>query len=236
MARHPDAVVLCGAPRSSPYNWLTAWRAVEYAISLGIYRQAQAAMSAITVAPGCASLYRADTFKSLDFSGGTLVEDMDWTMQIHRRGLRLAYVPDAVVSTQDPGTISDYIGQISRWYRGTWQVMKRHRLCRHTQPIDWEMGLLAGEGLLFAVCVALLPLFLWFAPLVTGTVLVLDQVLLLSITLLVALRLRRWDILMAFPLFSIPRVCNTFVFLSTFVTSLRTTAITPWFSVRRRIA
>lgn len=230
--RHPNAGVLCGAPRNHPHNWLTAYRAVEYAISLGVYREAQDWLQVITVAPGCASMYRATTLESLDFAGETLVEDMDLTIQLHRRCQKLVYVPDALVYTQDPRTLRDYIGQIERWYRGTWQVVRRHRLCRRSQRIDWEMGFLLGEGLGFALLMLVFPLIALWSPLAALLGLAIDQSLLLTFTALVALRERRGDVLWAFPLFSIPRVLNSLVFLRAFISERRGRP-SAWFSVER---
>src|SRR5262249_48470267 len=47
----PDAALVCGSPSSDRHNWLTAYRALEYAITLATYRQGQDALGVITVAP-----------------------------------------------------------------------------------------------------------------------------------------------------------------------------------------
>lgn len=231
-AKHPDAAVLCGAPRSLPHNWLTAYRAVEYAISLGIYREAQSLFRAITVAPGCASVYKVAVLASLDFTGGTLVEDMDFTIQLHRLGKEIRYVPDAIVYTQDPRTLRDYIGQIDRWYTGTWQVVRLRRLGKHIQPIDIEILWLLSEGLLFAGIIPLIPLLVYLFPIPTLIGLALDQLLLFSFSLIVARREQRLDVVWAFPLFLIPRVLSSVRFLWAFMVSRRFRSFT-WYSVRR---
>ena len=230
--RFPDAALICGAPRSDPHNWLTAYRAVEYAICLGIYREAQSLTGTINVAPGCASVYKADVLATLDLDGGTLVEDMDLTTQLQRQGKRIVYVPAMRVHTQDPRTISDYIGQVSRWYRGLWQVVRRHRLMRHRQPIDLECMLLVGEGLLFSIVVLLLPLWLWLTPRITVFSWAMDQAFFFAMTAVVAIREGRLDILRSYPRYIIPRMINAFLFVWTFFAERRGLK-KAWFNVAR---
>jgi cellulose synthase/poly-beta-1,6-N-acetylglucosamine synthase-like glycosyltransferase len=146
-----DYVVVCGAPRSERHNWLTAFRALEYMLSAKMYRPGQDALGMITVAPGCAATYRTSILNTLDWHGGTLVEDMDLTVQVHRKALgRIGFASDAIAYTQDPRALRDYVGQITRWHSGTWQVMKRHRLPFGGQRVDAEFALLVGESLVYS--------------------------------------------------------------------------------------
>lgn len=230
--RYPDAALLCGGPRSLPHNWLTAYRAVEYAVSLGIYREAQSFMGVVNVSPGCASVYRTEVFDTLHFDGDTLVEDMDLTMQLQRRGEKIVYVPDAIVYTQDPSTLRGFIGQIRRWYRGTWQVVRKHRIGRRVAGIDAEMVLMLGEGLMFSLLILLLPVVVYFYPLLLLWSVVFDQAMLLAFTLLVAVRERRIDVIVGFPLFTIPRVLNFYTFLWAFLVERRPREMS-WYSVAR---
>src|SRR5688572_6945920 len=120
----PEVVLVCGAPHSERHNWLTAYRALEYGVTLGLFRKGQSALGVITVAPGCASVYATRILPALEWNSQTLVEDMDLTIQIHRKRLgAISFTPHAVAYTQDPRTLRQYLGQITRWYSGTWQVM-----------------------------------------------------------------------------------------------------------------
>jgi cellulose synthase/poly-beta-1,6-N-acetylglucosamine synthase-like glycosyltransferase len=229
---HPEVALFCGSPRSMPHNWLTAYRAVEYAISLGIYREAQSFMGTINVSPGCASIYRTDIFATLHFDGDTLVEDMDMTIQLQRRKEKILYVADAIVYTQDPKTIWGFLGQVKRWYRGTWQVVRKHKVARHAQMIDVELALMLGEGLGFAALLLAVPYAVYRWPHASAGVFLLDQILMFSLTLLVARRERRWDVIVAFPLFIIPRVLNLFAFSWAFIVERRPKKV-QWFSVAR---
>jgi cellulose synthase/poly-beta-1,6-N-acetylglucosamine synthase-like glycosyltransferase len=231
--RYPDASILCGAPRSAPANWLTAYRAVEYAMSLGIYREAQHMIGTINVAPGCASMYRSELMQLLDFSEDTLVEDMDLTIQAQRMGRQIVFLPDARVVTQDPRTMRGYIGQVARWYRGTFQVIRKHKIGRKPRLIDLEIISLMTDALLFVVTLLALPWLGWHHPLALAVGVLLDQTVMFVFTVLVARRERRLDVLWAFPLFLIPRLASAAVFGWAFVTTRRQSRVGSWYHVAR---
>ncbi len=114
---YPEAALVCGTPQSEHQNWRTAGLAYKGALTLRLYRLAQHVM---TVAPDSASVYRTRALHQLDWES-----DMDLTVQIRRQELgRVVHAPLAVAYTQDPGSLRDYLGQLSRWYRGSWQVMR----------------------------------------------------------------------------------------------------------------
>jgi len=231
----PGATLVCGSPRSERRNWLTAYRAFDYDASSWIYKDAQDALSVIAVAPGCASVYRSSVVRRLDWSGGTLVEDMDLTIQIHRGGLgRVRYAPEAISHTQDPQRLRDYIGQITRWYSGTWQVMRLRRLPRGRQRIDLEFGLLVGESLAFSVLVMLLPLLFILWPQALLRCLVIDQVVTTALAIASAVRLRRADLVLWCPTFVVIRAINCFVWVRTFWTEVvRRRSLDVWYTPQR---
>ncbi len=231
----PGAVLVCGSPRGQAHNYLTAFRTLEYAMSLFLYRKGQDTLGVITVAPGCASVYRSSILCSLDWDGGTLVEDMDLTVQIHRRRLgRIRFAEDAVVYTQDPRSIREYVGQLTRWYSGTWQVMRLHRLPFGRQRIDAEVALLIGEGLCYSLLVLALPLLAWLSPAAALNCLLLDQSVFALLALVCAWRLRRFDVLLWFPTFAMLRVIGCVVLIRTFwLEVVRRQTLRTWFSVAR---
>ena len=231
----PDAVLVCGSPRSERANWLTAFRALDYAMGDVVYRQGQQVLGVITVAPGCASTYRTTVVPLLDWNGGTLVEDMDLTIQVHRKRLgSVRYVADALSYTQDPRRLRDYIGQITRWYSGTWQVMRLRRLPFGRQRIDLEIAMLAGEGLVYSAVTLLLPLVALFSPSLVWRWLVLDQLIMLAAAVVCACRLRRLDVLLWSPTFMALRLINCFLWLRTFWTEIvRRNTLTQWFTPER---
>jgi cellulose synthase/poly-beta-1,6-N-acetylglucosamine synthase-like glycosyltransferase len=233
--RDPQVVLVCGSPRSERQNWITSYRALEYALTLCVFRAGQDALGVITVAPGCCSTYAARILERLDWEGGTLVEDMDLTIQIHRQRLgRVAFTPHAVAYTQDPQTLPQYAGQLTRWYSGTWQVMLLRRLPFGGQRIDAEFAVLTAEGLIYALILLATPVLLWMQPGRVMTWLAIDQALWLFFALIVAIRARRLDIVVSFPLFPLLRVVNCVVLLRTFwLEVVRRKTRRAWYSVER---
>jgi cellulose synthase/poly-beta-1,6-N-acetylglucosamine synthase-like glycosyltransferase len=234
-AADPHATLVCGSPRSEPRNWLTAYRAFDYDAGSYIYKDAQDRLSVIAVAPGCASVYRSSVVRSLDWSGGTLVEDMDLTIQIHRGGLgRVRYAREAISHTQDPQCLRDYAGQITRWYSGTWQVMRLRRLMRGGQRIDLEFGLVVTESLAFSIVVMMLPLLAVLWPEAVLRCLIIDQIVSAALVMVSAVRLRRLDVMLWFPTFAFIRAVNCFVWVRSFWTEVvRGRSLDEWFTPQR---
>jgi cellulose synthase/poly-beta-1,6-N-acetylglucosamine synthase-like glycosyltransferase len=231
----PEAVLVCGSPRGERHNYLTAFRTFDYALALFVFRRGQDRLKVITVAPGCASTYRTSIVDRLDWEGGTLVEDMDLTVQIHRRRLgTVRYAAGAVTFTQDPRTIRGYLGQIRRWYSGTWQVMRLHGLPFGRQRIDAEFALLVGEGLFYSALVLALPLVALAWPAAALRWILLDQAVSAAAAVVVAASLRRIDIVLGFPTFVVLRVLGCAVLLQTFWAEIvRKRTLQTWFSVGR---
>jgi poly-beta-1,6-N-acetyl-D-glucosamine synthase len=228
-------VLVCGAPQSDRHNWLTATRAVEYAISMAAYRPGQDAAGVITVAPGCASTYRTSILEKLSWSGGTLVEDMELTVQIHRRQLgRIAFAPRATTYTQDPSTLRDYVGQLTRWYSGTWQVFRLHRIPFGWQRVDAEFALLTLEALFYSVVTLLLPLFAMLNPMRAARWLLLDYAVWTAVTVACAVRLRRPDVLTSLFAFPLVRLIGAVVIVRTLCLEVfLKRSRTDWFSTVR---
>jgi biofilm PGA synthesis N-glycosyltransferase PgaC len=203
--RKDNVAVVSANTKSIPYNWLTAYRSMVYAMSNFIYKQGQDAMGVITVVPGFAASYSAKAFTQLSWDSDTVVEDMDTTIQVHRKKLgRIVYAPEAKAYTQDPATIRDYIKQVYRWHTGAWQVGKKHKMFTGFNKIDWEFRLLMVEGLTFSTFYCLLPLWLFIWPRATLIALILEVIVMTGMAALAAVITRRWDI---------ARYCPAFIFV-----------------------
>ena len=128
----------------------------------------------------------------------------------------------------------DYVGQITRWYSGTWQVMSLRRLPRGGQRVDLEFGLLVGESLLFSILVMLLPLLAWLWPQAVLRCLLIDQLVAVTLAVISAARLRRLDMLLWWPTFIVIRAINCFVWLRTFWTEVvLRKSLEVWFTPQR---
>ncbi|PJE50515.1 MAG: hypothetical protein COV29_03855 [Candidatus Yanofskybacteria bacterium CG10_big_fil_rev_8_21_14_0_10_36_16] len=210
-------VAVPGQPKSIQHNWLTAHRALQYFTSCSIYKGGQSAMGVITVAPGCSTTFKTKVLPELNWNNGTLVEDMDVTMQIYRKKLgKIAYEPKAVVHTQDPMTISDYWKQMNRWYCGTWQVAKNHNVPFGFSRIDIELLFLLAEGMIFGLLFTAIPLIAIIYPNLISLLIITDQTILLLFALMLGIRDKRSDVLRFFWSFIFLRFVDCFVLLLSF--------------------
>jgi cellulose synthase/poly-beta-1,6-N-acetylglucosamine synthase-like glycosyltransferase len=198
--RNPALIV--GTVASDRRGLISAFRTYEYGLSHRVYKSAQHFMSAITVAPGCASLYKSEALDQLEFSGRTLTEDFDLTIQIHKKKLGpILYVPEAVVVTQDPFTFKDFWKQVLRWNTGTWQNISQHKLYL-------EMYFLLIDNIFWLSTIALAfayPSF--FVRIIVATLLVF-----LMLALAIAFIEKRYWIIPYIPLFPIFYLVNILAF------------------------
>jgi biofilm PGA synthesis N-glycosyltransferase PgaC len=231
----PEVAVVCGRAKSTPHNWLTAYRCLAYWISHAIYKDGQSNMGVITVTPGCAAAFRSDAFAQLDWSNDTIVEDMDCTIQVHRKKLgKIVYQKHAVVSTQDPRTLRDYIKQMYRWHTGAWQVGLKYGMLTGLSKIDLEYKLLMGEGVVFAALFLLMPLWLVIYPRLAFYGAGMDMIVLIVLSMICGLCDRRTDVFIFSPMYPLLRFIDCSVFLYSFwKVVIQKKQVRGWFAVKR---
>jgi len=230
-----DVATVCGRAKSAPHNWLTAYRCLAYWMSHAIYKAGQSNMGVITVTPGCAASFRADVFRQLEWTHDTIVEDMDCTIQIHRKKLgKIVYQPEAIVSTQDPRALRDYVKQMYRWHTGAWQVGQKYGMWGGLQKIDWEYKLLMGEGLIFATLLLTVPIWLLLMPHFAFFAVGADWLLLTVLALVCAACDRRLDVFLFSPLYGLMRFVDCTVLIYSFCkTVILRKQVNGWFAVKR---
>lgn len=218
--KNPKAVVVSGQPKSNPHNWLTAYRAFSYFIAHCIYKPSQSIMSSILVAPGCTSVFKTSIISELDWNSDTVVDDMDITIQVHRKRLgRVIYNKQMMTFTQDPRLLSCYIGQMNRWYMGTWQVAKKHKMPLGFQMVDLEFAYLLGEGLLISAFTVLLPIWVILYPKMVLMLLAWELLLIAVIAVISSVKERRTDVLKYFPIFYFIKILDCVLLLRSFIYS-----------------
>lgn len=215
-ARLDDSFVAAtGHVQSLKGGWISQYRTYEYTLGLEVIRRVQNFLGVITVIPGATCVFRTDIIDQLDFTQPSLTEDMDLTLQIHRNKLgKIAYIPQAKAFTQDPKDFADYYKQISRWYRGAWQVLTRHKVGLRPHKVDAYMGYMILEEVVLLLGITILPLLAWwsqnYGPL--ALMFLNDMIIFFLITVWSAGLNRRADVISAFPLFYLLRFVNLFVF------------------------
>ncbi len=103
-------------------------QSLEYTCGFNLDRRAYQQLHCITVVPGAASAWRRSAIVAAGgISNDTLAEDTDLTLSLHRIGLRISYVPEAVAWTEAPCTFATLAKQRVRWAFGTMQCLWKHR-------------------------------------------------------------------------------------------------------------
>lgn len=209
-----------GYVKSLQGGFISQYRAFEYTIGMEVHRRIQSPLGIIPVIPGPTSCFRADVFARLDFNAKTLTEDFDVTMQIYRQQFgKIQFIPAAKAFTQDPLTFRDFVRQITRWNRGVLQGMHRHKSFRAVAPIDLYLKYQIIQNFLLFI-----NFFIWvpyialsrFGGAALAAAFLYDVLLTLLFTLFVSVRIKRFDVLAAFPFIYALRWVSLGVFLQTF--------------------
>lgn len=216
---NPDVGLYLGQVKSVENDHIfSASRAYEYTYGQDIAKQGQSNFDVVFVAPGCSSMYNAKVLANLDIDPMTLAEDMDLTMQVHRLGKKVVYVEDAIVNTQDPDSFTDYSKQITRWYRGFWQVIKKHNVFgwQKKQRIDWYMILITLDALFGNRLVWFIIMSLFFTALLPKIILV-DLFVVFCIACYAGWRTRRLDVIYKSPIYYGLGFYNFYAFTKSFI-------------------
>ena len=218
--RDPSVALYVGQVTSAKNSHIySAARMYEYTFSHDIIKIGQNKFSVVYVAPGCTSMYRTDVLAELKIDHKTLAEDMDLTLQVHKHGGKIEYLHDAQVVTQDPDNFRDYNKQVTRWFRGFWQVMQKHNVFSigKKQRVDLYMLYLALDSLVFNRFFLILA-GLVVAPLhyVLGGIMA-DGVVFIGIAAVIALKARRADVFVKSPVFYWLSYVNLYALMRSFV-------------------
>lgn len=197
--------VAVGFVQSMRGNWISTYRALTYTYSQYVARRVQSWLGMISVFPGPITSYRTDILSQLDFTGNTLTEDFDITLQVHRKKLgNIVFIPGAVNYTQDPQTLRDFCKQNMRWQRGFFQGVKKYKIGRGMSRIDISLGFQMAQTILFFLQMfVLLPLIIHATGnwMMIPVAIAADVVLNGFIALIASIKIKRWNLLGALPYF-----------------------------------
>lgn len=109
-------------------SFLTKTQALEYIVSINMFRRAFDQIGLVKVVPGCLGLFDRERIEAAGgFSGDTVTEDFDLTIELLKNGGKIHYSSKAIVRTEVPDTWRDLHSQRLRWFRGTIQTAIKHR-------------------------------------------------------------------------------------------------------------
>jgi poly-beta-1,6-N-acetyl-D-glucosamine synthase len=257
----PEVVAVAG--HAIPHwcrHWVPRWSMFFAAYRTRLYRVLQALLrygqtwgraNVSYIIPGFSSMYRTRVLPHLDLAApGLAVEDFNMTFAIHHHRLgRIAYTPRALSVSQEAYWFRDYWKQVTRWYLGFWQTVRRHGVW--LGGFWLSLGVLILEMLVQSVVFVALPVILiWFAsqagePLALGLpvmgelqiraidvaigVFVADY----AVTAIVAITDRKPILLFYGFGFVVLRWVDSFLFLFTLPRAFLTTSDGRWVSPRR---
>lgn len=197
----------------------STYRAYEYTYGHEIVKKGQNNFGTIFVSPGCCSVYRADVLSQLDVSDDTLAEDMDLTIQTHRLGYKVRYLHDLIAYTQDPNNLKDFYKQITRWYRGFWQIMKKHKVLSLTRwsKVDIYLKIITIDAVIFnrIFMTALVLMMFDLNMLLIG--MSMDYLLLAAISVYASFLAKNWRIFFYSPVFYFIGLMNSTAYLKAFI-------------------
>ena len=109
-------------------NLVTKCQALEYIVNENIYRRVFDVFGVVPVVPGPLASFRRKSLKEIGFyDRDTLTEDFDITVKLLKTQRVVQALSDANVYTEATVTWKDFIKQRTRWNRGTYQTILKHR-------------------------------------------------------------------------------------------------------------
>jgi len=146
---------------------------LEYSQGLGIFRCAQSLPKSVLVVSGAIGLYHAETLRDVlnQRKFHSVTEDLEITLELHKRGLKVGYVNAAQSSTLAPTLLSSLWRQRLRWFTG-WihNALDIHRDMLFNSKTSVSLLLLYslifeyGGAFVDLVALCLFPFIFWFAP------------------------------------------------------------------------
>jgi poly-beta-1,6-N-acetyl-D-glucosamine synthase len=138
-------------------------QSLEY--TFGFYqKKADSVLNTIYIVGGAAGAFRRAVFDQLGgYDGSNITEDIELSTRVQKAGMKIVYVPDAIVYTEGASTLQGLLKQRLRWKRGRFQTFWKHSdlffsmNARHNLLLSWVILPLA---LFSEVQLAMEPLFL----------------------------------------------------------------------------
>ena len=124
----PDVVAVAGNVRiSNSNNLLTKNQSIEYITGQNLEKRTFSELNCVQVISGCIGAFRKDKVLEVGgYSSDTIVEDMDLTVTLAKKGYRVVYNPRAIAYTEAPTDIRSFMKQRYRWSYGRYEVLKKH--------------------------------------------------------------------------------------------------------------
>lgn len=112
--------------RNSRTNWITRMQEWDYFQGIASVKRVQSLYHGTMVAQGAFSIYDRQTIEDLGGFPDCIGEDIVLTWGILARGWRVGHCESALVFTNVPTTLRQFLNQRKRWARGLIEAFKQH--------------------------------------------------------------------------------------------------------------
>ncbi|MBU2521908.1 MAG: glycosyltransferase [Proteobacteria bacterium] len=103
--------------RNAKLNLLTGLQALEYQISIAVERRFTDITNILSIVSGAFGAFRKDLLSEIGGMDGGPGEDLDSTIKVRKKLIKVAFASDAICMTDVPSTLHGYIKQRLRWER-----------------------------------------------------------------------------------------------------------------------
>jgi cellulose synthase/poly-beta-1,6-N-acetylglucosamine synthase-like glycosyltransferase len=129
-------------------------QALEYIQGLNLHRRMYTNLHCVPVVPGAIGAFRKDVILEVGgYSLDTIVEDMDITMAISKRGYIVEYVGEAIAYTEAPESYKDFWKQRYRWTYGTFEVINKYKDIIFSYKSGSRLGLIGLPYMIYTIFV-----------------------------------------------------------------------------------
>ncbi len=92
------------------------------------FKKADSLLNTIYIIGGAAGAFRKEVFQQIGlYSSKNITEDIELSVRIQKAGMKIVYVPDAVIHTEGASDIRSLMKQRLRWKRGRLETFKQHK-------------------------------------------------------------------------------------------------------------
>ena len=123
-------VVVTGRRQSSnaKANMISGWYAVYWDVMNELSNRVRTNLWLSAKLTGTGYAFLPSALNGGRWATRTMVEDVEFTVQVNLAGHRVAYVPEADYADEQPVTVRHMWRQLRRWSTGCWQVVRHYSI------------------------------------------------------------------------------------------------------------
>lgn len=150
---NPKVAAVAGNVKVANRNKVLAKnQALEYIVGINLQRRMFTKLDCVPVIPGAIGAFRKEIIQEVGgYSVDTIVEDMDLTVAISKKGYKIEYAGDAISYTETPESFNDFYKQRYRWTYGTFEVINKYKSILFNYKSGKELGVVGLPYILYSM-------------------------------------------------------------------------------------